>query len=211
MAYSIAKIISDVLLNTRPARPYFGNAGGAYTAIGAMPIAGAYGGMATGTTIGVIRWTDSNYKLVIRGFTAELFITDPFTTAQFVSIAAYKLTNFTSAYSGGIDATAYFGTPQDSAMPALTGATVRVANAGSTGLTTGTRTRSNYIFITDPVWSGTTAGAKSSALVNLREEDGAPQILHANEGIEFVTNGEITDVSGKFGTVVTLLCTKEPE
>ncbi len=196
---------------SRSAPPVYGTAGGSYTAIGAMPISGAYGGMASGTTIGVVRWTNANYKLVIRGFTAELFIPTAFTTAQFVSIASYKLTNFTAAYSGGTDATAYFGTPQDSTMPALSGVNVRVANSGATGLMAGTRTRSNYIFITDPVWSGTVAGAKSSALVTLRGEDGAPQVLHANEGIEFVTNGAVTDATGTFAVLITLLCTVEPE
>jgi hypothetical protein len=190
--------------------PVYGASGGAYVAVGAFPITGAYGGMASGTIIGSIRWTDPNYHMVLRSFTMIPAVTTAFTVPQYIQIATYKLTNYTAEDTGGFDATPYFGTPKDSIYPALTGVSVRTASAGTTGLTPGTRTRSNFTLISAPLWTGYTNGATNVMTVNLQGPDGGPFILRANEGFEIVTQGAETDATGSFAGGAVFNFTKEP-
>ena len=154
--------------------------------------------MSAGEIILSYRWTNQDYDLVIWGYSTQISVDSAFSTAQLITLTSYKASSFTVMDTGGVDASSGFGEPRCSTMPSLSSFgsfDIRVASAGTSGLTAGTRTLSNAI-LEETIPTGTVAKSVSKAGQHVFFVAN-PVLLHANEGVVVKS---MTDIVG--GTIV---------
>ena len=156
--------------------------GGSYAAFGN---ANAYGGGSSANMlVSSLRWTNTDYDMVIWGVMVQGLISSAFTSNQIAQIAFYRATSFTVADSGGSDVASTFGSRRNSTMPEISsfdGYSFRIADAGTTGLTVGTRTLGNILY-SDSIQTGTVSSSLTKS-GQYRSFINNPVVIHENEGI----------------------------
>lgn len=145
--------------------------------------AGAY---SDGTPLDAIllslRYTGSNDLLITQAST-QYAIGTKFTTEQLIGVRCYKLTGYTAEDTGGVTSSTFF-LPTDSDMPSISGASIRYAAAGSTGLTAGTRALAGVAFRGGMATTTDKAAQNSPNIENFPVSSNSSLVLHQNEGLE---------------------------
>jgi len=161
--------------------------GGAYEAIGQL---GTYYGLAAGDLIAALRWSSTDYAMLITGFGVRLSCPVAFTTPQFIGVMSYKAFGLTTDATGGTDIGSIFGTPRRTTMGASKIAGVRAATAapaspGHTPLTHGTRTGLSNVIFGQSAYSGAAANINDPGIyLDLPIANDKPLFIEANEGFE---------------------------
>jgi len=161
--------------------------GGAYEAIGQL---GLYYGLAAGDLIASLRWSNTDYAMLITGFGVRLSCPVAFTTPQFVGVMSYKALGLTTDATGGTDIKSIFGTPRRTIMgaPKIAGvqaATASPAAPGHTPLTHGTRTGLSNVIFGQSAYTGAAANINDPGVyLDLPIANAKPIFVEANEGFE---------------------------
>lgn len=167
---------------------YGSKIGGAYKSTGAISITPTNAITSDGSTnsiLGSIRWTNTDYAVIVQSFGFQILTTTGFGTAAPTGLVAYKVTNYTANDTGGTDATASFGCPTVTGMPATRVQSVRVCYGATAAMTAGTRTLGNPVYATG-AWCTTSPGSlQSGTIYQFKWDEDEPIILLANEGFEY--------------------------
>lgn len=162
--------------------------GGAYKSVGGISITPTSGITSNGSSNGILaamQWADTNYALVLQSFAIQLLSTTGYTTAAPAGIAAFKVTGYTVADSGGTSILSSFMTPAVTGMPPSRLTAVSACVGATAAMTAGTRTIGNPMYAVGS-WAGTSAGLiQAGSQYQLSWDNDEPIILLANEGIEY--------------------------
>jgi hypothetical protein len=167
---------------------YGSKIGGAYKSAGSISITPTSSITSNGSTngiIGSIRWTDTNYALVLQSFAIQLLSLTGYTTAAPAGISAFKVTGYTAADTGGTDVLSSFMTSSITGMPTSRISSVSVCVAATAAMTAGTRTIGNPVYAVGS-WATTSPGIiQAGYQYQLSWDNDEPLVLLANEGIEY--------------------------
>jgi len=162
--------------------------GGAYKSTGSISITPTSSITSNGSTNGIlgsIRWTNTDYAIVLQSFAIQLLSATGYTTAAPAGLAVFKVTGYTAADTGGTDVLSAFTTPSLTGMPASRVASASVCVGATAAMTAGTRTIANPMYAVG-AWAGTTPGIiQAGSQYQLSWDNDEPIILLANEGIEY--------------------------
>lgn len=153
-------------------------------------------GMAADQILLSLRYTGSNDLLITQAST-QYAIGTKFATEQLVGIRCYKLTEYTAEDTGGTTSSTFF-LPTDSDMPAISGASIRYAVSGSTGLTAGTRTLAGVLFRGGMATTNDKSAQNSPNIENFPIASSMSLVLHQNEGLECLNTYAVTGGSYSF-------------
>lgn len=161
--------------------------GGFYKATGSISItpSSSITSDRTNGIIGSIRWTNTDYAVVVQSFGFQFLTTTGFASADRIGMTAYKVTNYTAVDTGGTNVTSSFSAPTLSGMPVSKVDSVVICSGATAAMTAGTRTLGNAIYSSQSMVGTGSGTLQPGTIYQFKWNDDEPTILLANEGIEY--------------------------